>query len=207
MTAIKKLISVFAAVVTVAAVHAQQIQAPAANNAVEPSSPGLIGKRYVAAGFAYTDVKHSTTDAYTVATAVNVPTTSFLDLTASYGHGWVEGNGKNNVESLDLGATAYCQIANVKPFASASLGYIWPKYISSRFTYGFDAGAEIAVFEKTSVTVSGGYQDTFKKGNVGTWDGTVAVNYWATKDIVLGVTFSLIEKGDTLYGATVGYRF
>lgn len=204
MTAIKKLISVFAAVVTASAVYAQQ--APAAPAATQETS-GVLGKRVAALGFSYTNIRHSSVDAYAVGTNVNMPATANLDFSASFGHSWVEGNGKNNSENLSLSSVAYTSIAGVKPFASATLGYIWPKYVSSRFTWGGDVGVEIPVCCCTSVTVSGGYQDTFKKGNVGTWGSTVGVNNWITKEILAQASVSLFEKGNVGYQVSFGYRF
>ena len=208
MTLIKKLISALVAVVAVSAAVAQQIPAPT------QEGPGLIGKSVAALGFSYTDVRHTSNDAYAATISVNAPATSNLDISTSYTYDWQEAHASNDIHTLRTSAVLYYVQGNIKPFAKVTIGYMKPDYadnsaFGSRLIWGGDVGFETALCSKAALTVSGGYEDDFKshtdkmvgfKGNVGT-------NYWLTKDLVATAGISLLERGHVSFGLGLGMRF
>jgi hypothetical protein len=174
--------------------------------ATTPASSGLLGKRYVEAGFSFIDVNHTGTDVYGTGVNANLPITSNIDLGVSYDYGWVEGHSSFDSHLLDVAATTYFAQGAFKPFGSVSLGYNWVDGYN-RSVWGVAGGVEFEVNSKVSVTGSVGYDDDFKKGDNSSWNGAVSGHYWLTKDIAASATIALIEGGDVGYGVSVLWKF
>lgn len=169
---------------------------------------GLIGSRYVSAGFGWTDINHSSVEGMSTGLDVNLPLNANFDLSLDYSYAWLEG-AVDVGHTVDAGLTGYIARGQDKYFAEASLGYSW---IDGRFdddhaVWGVAAGIERSVSDKVSCTLSAGYDDDFGNHREGSWDGTVGATYSFTAKLVGQASVSLIEGGSIGYAAGVAYRF
>jgi hypothetical protein len=199
-----KLIAVIAASTISAVAFAQDTTVSTETTA----TAGLLGSRYVAAGFGWTDINHSRIDAMSTGLTLNVPVTANVDVSLGYAYSWAEG-------AIDLGhaagatVTGYLVRGQYKPFASASLGYDWsPNSIDKDHgIWGADAGVEYALSDKFAVTASTGYTDDFGQHRDSQWDATVGASYNFTAKFVGTASVSYIEGGSFGYNAGIAYRF
>lgn len=204
-----KLAGVCAALVAGSAVYAQQ--APAVETA---ASSGLLGKRYVEAGFAATDVNHTKRDVFGTGVAVNLPVASSLDVGFAYNYAWAEGNSDLNASTLAASVTEFVDVTGVsglKAFGTLALGYEWldtPWGDDEETFWGADLGVEYSFNSKLSATASVGYTDNFHgPSDDGVWNGTVTANYWLTEKLAANAALSLVEGGDVVYGVGVALKF
>ncbi|HLP02485.1 MAG TPA: hypothetical protein VK163_10720 [Opitutaceae bacterium] len=172
------------------------------------ATAGLLGSRYIAAGFGWTDINHSGVDAMSTGLTLNVPVTANVDVSLGYAYSWAEG-------AIDLGhaagatVTGYVVRGNLKPFASASLGYDWsPNSIDKDHgIWGADAGVEYALSDSFAVNASTGYTDDFGQHRDSQWDATVGASYNFTSKLVGTASVSYIEGGSFGYAAGIAFRF
>ncbi len=204
MNSLNKILSVFAIFAAVASAQAQQTPA------VGPQeSAGLLGKRSANLGFAYTDVKHSSTDAYLATTSVNLPVNANLDVTATYDYNWVESNGSSHASTFSVSATSYMTAGTVKPFATVGLGYNWPKNFaqSERLVYNTAVGIEIDACKAAALVFAVENKGDFKNSDNSIWSAKVGTNIWINKDVAALLSVSLLERGHLQYSLGVAYRF
>lgn len=182
--------------------------APVAQADVAADS-GLLGKRYVFAGFGYLDVNHSTTDGFGIATAVNVPVSANLDVGIAYNHEWVENNSDINANILTGHATYYVVEGQFRPFVRGEFGHAWTDAVMGGdvWVWRADVGTEYLVNDKLSLSASAGYSDSFESGDNHVWSGSVELSYWITPTIAIGGEFGLIEGGNHLYGVGAVFVF
>jgi hypothetical protein len=200
MTKTSKLLAVLAALTAGVSAFAQQ--APQAQ-----STSGLLGVRYAGASFGYIDVKSGPVDAFAAGAAVNLPVRANLDVGFGYSRGWVESFSEVNVDSLNANATFIHTADTFKTFTSLSLGYAWGPFEDEATIWGARAGAEFVLTPKSSLSVSAGYDDDFKKGDNGLWDGTARANYWVSDRAAVLGTFTWFEGGDVGYTVGTVFRF
>lgn len=200
-----KLVAVFAASLLSVAALAQSTTAE-----TETVTAGLLGNRYVAAGFGWTDINHSTVEAMDAGLTVNVPVLANVDLSLGYSYGWLEGD-IGLAHELNTAVTGYITRGQDKYFASAVLGYDWidndRNIGGDHAVWGAEAGVERAVNDKVSVTLSAGYADDFGQHRDSLWNGTIGATYNFTAKVVGAASVSLIEGGSIGYTAGVAYRF
>lgn len=203
MNSISKLAGVFAALAVTAFAQTEQVAA------TESESSGLIGKKYVAAGFNFIDVNASKTDAFSTGAFVNVPFNSVVDITSSFSHSWLEANSGANAQNFNVGAVSYLTEGAAKPFVSVGLGYTWTSDNSEGLRYNVGAGVEYQLTKQLSLTLSSTFADGFRRRTQTNeeFSGTVGANYWVTKEIVVGASLSWLEHGHVAYGLAAGYRF
>ena len=198
-----KLVAVIAASLLSVAAFAQS---PAVET--ETASAGLLGKRYVAAGFGWTDLKHSSVDSLAAGLSVNVPVKANLDLTASYGYSWLEGaTGIGHTASL--AATGYVARGEDKFFGSLSAGYAWVdnRFDSDHPVWGVEVGVERSLNDKFAATLSVGYNDDLGQRRESTWNVALGASYNVTSAIVATAEVAYVEFGSFGYMAGVAYRF
>jgi hypothetical protein len=198
-----KLVAVIAASLLSAAAFAQT-----ATVETETASAGLLGKRYLGVGFAWTDLNRSSVEGMGAALGVNVPVTANVDVSLSYGYAWLEGAqdlGHSGVASV----TGYAVQGANKPFATLSLGYDWANSIvdSDHGFWGVDVGVQRSLTEKISATFSVGYDDDFGQHRAGLWSTTIGADYALTSKLVASAAVSYIEYGSIGYSAGLAYRF
>ena len=196
-----KLVAVLAASLLSVAAFAQS-----ATVDTEASSAGLLGKRYVEAGFSWTDINHSSVEAMGTGLDVNVPVNANFDVSLGYGYAWLEGS-EGLGHSANAAVTGYITRDENKPFARLNVGYDWAKYDSDHGFWGAQVGIERAVNTKVSSTFSVGYGDDFGQHRVGAWDVALGGPYDITTKIVLSAEVAYIEGGSIGYSAGVAYRF
>ena len=109
MTTSMKLAGVCAAILAGSTVFAQQTPAPA----VETASSGLLGKRYVEAGFGVTDYNHFGLDLYSTGVGVNLPVASSLDVGLAYSYSWLESFSDFDAHTLAASVTEFVDISAV----------------------------------------------------------------------------------------------
>ena len=137
------------------------IIANAQTAAASETTQGSLGKRYAGVGFSVFAPNHSSDNMYGAATGVNVPVTSFLDISGGYSYSWYKADAldfytyKSDSHSFDSRFVLYKKFAGgLKPFLSAGVGYSW-------FSMEID-----------SIYISGGYKD---KDDYATWITTVGI--------------------------------
>jgi len=197
MTKSIKLLAVIAAVASSVTAFAQQAPAPSA---------GLLGQRYAQASFGYFDIKNSPVDAFAAGLGVNLPISASLDVGLSYAHGWIESF--SNIDSdVVIGDATFIHVSDTfKTFTTLSLGYDWNDF-QERTIWGARAGAEFRLTPRAALALSAGYDDDFKSGNNGLWDGTARANYWATDKVALIGSVTWIEGGDVGFSIGAALRF
>lgn len=198
-----KLVAVIAASLLTVAAFAQS---PAVET--ETASAGLLGKRYLGAGFAWTDIKDSSIEGLDAGLVVNVPVNANVDLTASYGYSWVEGViGVGHTASV--AATAYTTKGENKYYGSLSTGYAWVenRFDKDHMVWGAEVGIERAVNDKVATSFSVGYDDDFGQHRESYWNVAIGASYNVTSKIVATAEVALIEGGSVSYLSGVAYRF
>ena len=198
-----KLVAVFAASLISVAAFAQS-----ATVETETVTSGLIGKRYVSAGFAWTDINNSSVEGMGAGLNLNVPVHANFDLNLGYGYSWLE-------HAVGVGHTAnasligYMTRGALKPFASVSTGYEWieKRFDSDHGVWGAEAGFEYELTSKLACKVSVGYDDDFRNHGDGLWDATIGANYNFTDKLVGLAEVSYIEYGSVGYMAGLAVRF
>lgn len=207
MNTIKTLVGV---VVALAASVVAQAQTAPANPAVVENS-GLVGQRLVSLGLGYKDINNSRADSRLADLAVNLPVTSYLDVSVAYGYEWLEANSNVDSHVATVAATGYLTKGAFKPFATLGLGYVWPDSPvgrnNDRALYLARAGVEYQVCSKAAIALSGGVTDDFKNNDHASFDGAVTVNYWVTKQVAAIAKVSAIEGGNWSYSIGAGYKF
>ena len=173
---------------------------------VSSDSAGLIGKRRVDLGFTYVDLNKSSTDAFGTGVYANIPVCKNADIGVGYAYNWAEAHSDVDMHTLSTDVTTYFKQGAAKPFASLSLGYIWPDR-ADRFVWGARAGVEVALDQKAAVSASVGYDDDFKSGDNGSWDGAVGLSYWVNATTALTAKISWIEYGDMSYTVGCSIKF
>ena len=200
-----KLVAVFAASLLSAAALAQSTTVE-----TESATAGLLGKRYVAAGFGWTDINHSTVEGMDAGLGVNVPVFANVDLSVGYSYAWLEGD-IGLAHELNTAVTGYITRGQDKYFASAVLGYDWidsdRNIGGDHAVWGAEVGIERAVNDTVSVTVSAGYADDFGQHRDSLWKGTLGATYNFTAKVVGAASVSLLEGGSIGYNAGVAFRF
>jgi hypothetical protein len=174
----------------------------------QSASAGLIGKRYVDAGFGWIDIRHGSEDLFGAGLSVNVPVHANFDVSLDYSHSYIT-NWTNLSDYLGTSITGYVPRGDSKYFARVALGYSWAQSWASsdHAVWGTDVGIERAVNDKVSATFSVGYDDDFGQHRDGLWDVSVGGTYAFTSKIVGTAEISYIEYGDVGYSLGMAYRF
>jgi hypothetical protein len=167
---------------------------------------GLLGKRFAALGFVYSDIKKSSVDLFAGGAAVNLPINANIDVGLSATHAWVESRSDIDAQSLDASATYYFSQGVLKPFGTVTLGHSWFEN-DNAVTWGVSGGVEYAHDAKHSFDASVAYNDDFETGNNSQWSGTLGGNRWFTSAIAARFTVSLIEEGHVQYAIAGIFRF
>jgi hypothetical protein len=165
-----------------------------AQTAANTATTGLLGQRYGEVSFGVQDIKHLSTNVYSLGAAVNAPVVpAVLDVGAAYDYSWIRGGGVRGHSNTFGGyATAYTALAGVKPFLSGAVGWQW----SSARGFGDDdqglwalaAGVEIPAGPVT-LTPRISYADDFESSvnSSQEWTYAVEANYWVnTSTAVFG---------------------
>ena len=66
---------------------------------------------------------------------------------------------------------------------------------------------EYAAIPRLAYTVSAGYDDDFRSGDNGVWDGEVKAIYSFTEKFSATASFTFIEGGDRAYGLSAVFKF
>lgn len=198
-----KLVAVFAASLLSVAALAQSTVVE-----TETVTAGLLGKRYVAAGFGWTDLNHSTVESMGAALDLNVPVHTNFDLSLNYGYSWLEGATEIG-HVLNAAVTGYITRGENKPYLTLSTGYVWANrnFDRDHGVWGAEVGIERAVNDKISSTFSVGYDDDFRNHGEGLWDVSIGATYNFTDKLVGTAEVSYIEYGSIGYTAGVAFRF
>lgn len=148
---------------------------------------GLLGQRYTELSFGVDNVKHLSTDGYSVGASANNPIVpGQIDAGAGYSYSWIGGALKGHANTIGTYVTAYAPLSGVKPFVSAALGYQWT---SLKFGLGDDQaiwggaiGVEIPAGVVT-LTPRLSYADDFEgsRRSSQAWTASVEANYWFSK--------------------------
>ena len=204
-----KLVAVLAASCLSVAAFAQNVTTSVPTE-TESVTAGLLGKRYVAAGFGWTDINNSSVEMMTTGLTVNVPVHTNFDVALNYGYYWLEGN-VGLAHELSADVTGYITRGQDKYFATATLGY---DYFDNDRNLGGDhgiwaatAGVERALNDKLALIVSGTYADDFGQHRDSEWKATLGANYNFTSSLVGTAEVSYIEGGSLGYVAGLAYRF
>ena len=198
-----KLVAVFAASLLSVAALAQSTTVE-----TETVTAGLLGKRYVAAGFGWNDYNHTGTDGLGAGLDFNLPVHTNIDLSLNYGYSWLEGvTGVGHV--LNAAVTGYITRGENKPYLTLSTGYVWAerRFDSDHGVWGAEVGIERAVNDKISSTFSVGYDDDFRNHGEGLWDVAIGATYNITDKLVGTAEVSYIEYGTIGYSVGVAFRF
>ena len=198
-----KLVAVFAASLLSVAALAQSTTVE-----TETVTSGLLGKRYVAAGFGWSDINHSTVEGMGAALNLNVPVHTNFDVTLGYGYSWLEGV-VGVGHSAKAALTGYITRGAFKPFASVSTGYEWleNRFDSDHGVWGADVGVECELSRKFAIVASVGYDDDFRNHGEGLWDVTLGGTYNFTDKLVGTAAVAYIEYGTISYNVGVAFRF
>ncbi len=172
------------------------------------TTAGLLGVRYVEAGFGVIDLNGSDRGIYSAGVNVNIPVTANLDLSASYAHDWVENNDSiySNVAAVD--ATAYLTEGAFRPFATAGAGYVWEG--SGDDDYGIwniGAGVEYSLNATTAVTAGVNFSDTFEDEDDSGFAGSVRLSHWFTSAIAGTIGATWFEEGNFGYRVSAIFKF
>ena len=197
-----KLVAVFAASLITVAAFAQS-----ATVETETVTSGLLGKRYVSAGFGWSDLNNSSVEGMAAGLNLNVPVHTNFDLNLGYGYSWLEG-AVGVGHSANVALTGYITRGAFKPFASVSTGYVFEnRFDSDHGVWGTEAGVECELSSKLACKVSVGYDDDFRNHSEGLWDATVGATYNITDKLVGTAEVSYIEYGSIGYMAGLAVRF
>jgi hypothetical protein len=176
----KKITFALGALAAAGAIHAQTAAASGTAN-------GLLGQRYVEAGFGVQDIKHVSSNVYSLGAAVNVPfIPSLVDVGANYSYDWIKSAAfRGHANTFGGDVKVYTTLSGVKPFVSAGLGWQWSHAFGSSDDNGLwnaAVGVEIPVAGFT-VTPRIVYHDDFQGSRDSSQDWTyeVAGNYWITR--------------------------
>jgi hypothetical protein len=210
MNTIKTLISTVA-LLTASTLFAQNSNVAPWFDKKGDDGPGVIGKRYVDAGFGVQDPQEYSDVAETYGLSMNVPVTRNLDAGVSYSYstlnytpyGALPGQSLN-VKSNSLGAyaTFYNTIEKgIKPFLTANLGttassrvFMGTDHGTNYQWWGFSAGAEFPA-KYVSLIASLSYDDDFKRSEFSNqaWTVKTEVNTWITTRIGVYVGIAYID--------------
>jgi hypothetical protein len=198
-----KLVAVFAASLISVAAFAQS-----ATVETETVTSGLLGKRYVSTGFAWTDINNSSVEGMSAGLNLNVPVHTNFDLNLGYGYSWLEG-AVGLGHSANAALTGYITRGAFKPFASVSTGYQWTekRFDSDHGIWGAEVGVECELSSKLACDVSVGYDDDFRNHGEGLWDASVGATYNFTDKLVGMAKVSYVEYGSVGYMAGLAVRF
>lgn len=199
MNASKKLVIALAVLAASTSTFAQTV-APTA------TSSGLLGHRYLEVGAGYNDIRRSPINAIAGGAALNVPLNSSFDLGIDYAHGWLD-NGDNVADSVGFNVTSYyASSEQLKQFANVSLGYVWNEG-DNHSVWGARLGAEYTATRRFAYNASVGYDDDFRRGNNGLWDGEVKAIYAFTEKLSATASFTFIEGGNRVWGLSGVFKF
>ncbi len=176
----------------------------------ESATAGLLGKRYVGAGFGWTDINRSSVEAMGTGLELNLPVHPNFDIGVNYGYSWLEG-AEEIGHTLGASVTGYLTRAENKPYARLSLGQFWGNddwYNDSDFgIWSAEVGVERAVTDKLSLTFGVSYADNFEKGDNGSWSTALGGTYNLTDSLVATAEVAWIEYGSVGYTAGLAFRF
>ncbi|HQF38108.1 MAG TPA: hypothetical protein PK322_03225, partial [Opitutaceae bacterium] len=174
----------------------------------ETVTAGLLGKRYVAAGFGWTDIHNSSVEGMGAGLSLNVPVHTNFDVSLGYGYSWLEGV-IGVAHTAGTTVTGYITRGQDKYFASAGIGYAWCENLWDKDHGIWDAsvGVERAVTDKLSLTTSVSYGDDFGQHRDSQWDVSLGATYNFTAKLVGTAEVSYIERGSIGYYTGVAYRF
>lgn len=148
------------------------------------SGTGLLGQRFTELSLGAENIDHVSNHGYSVGARANNPLIpGVLDAGALYSYSWIRGAFKGHANTIGAYATAYAPLGQVRPFATAALGYQWT---SARFGAGEDEaiwggaiGVEIPAGAVT-LTPRLSYADDFDSDSRG-WTTSVEANYWYSR--------------------------
>jgi hypothetical protein len=226
MNTIKNLISTVALLAASTLFAQNSNVAPWFNKASE-DGPGVIGKRYVDAGFGLQDPQEYSDVAEAYGLAVNVPLNRNLDVGLSYSYstlnytpqGALPGEAIDaNSHSIGTYATVYNTIEKgIKPFLSVNLGtsassrdFMGGDHGTNYQWWGLSAGAEFPS-KWVSVIASLSYDDDFKRSEFSnqSWTVKTEVNTWITTKIAGYVGFAYTDPAHNYVNSwtyTIGAR-
>ena len=198
-----KLVAVFAASLLSVAALAQSTTVE-----TETVTSGLLGKRYIGAGFGWTDVNHSDVEALGAGLSLHVPVHTNFDCSLGYRYSWLEGV-VGVGHSANAAVTGYITRGAFKPFASVSTGYKWNenRFDSDHGVWGAEVGVECELSRKLACEVSVGYDDDFRNHGEGQWDASVGAIYNFTDKLVGMAEVTYREYGSVGYMGGVAFRF
>ncbi|PTY07779.1 hypothetical protein DB347_06020 [Opitutaceae bacterium EW11] len=204
MNTITKIVGVLAAAVAASSVFAQT----APENPASEGSSGVLGYRYVEAGFGLVDIRGTSHDQEATGLTVNLPVVANIDVALDYSYNWIKGHGAAHSNTLDVSGIYYLDAGKgLKPFGGVTVGRYWAPH-DARYTWATFAGLEYQVTTALSVSGSVGYNSDFKRGNdADYWDGTVTGRYFFTRQIGAFLSASLFEGGDRGLAGGVTYKF
>lgn len=199
----KKVLIAGISLVATALLGAAASAAEDAGAAEAGATAGLLGKRWVAAEFAYVDYDDTGSDLRGVDLVLNVPLTTQVDLGLTVGYG--------DLEDLDVlsgmgGATWHWSVENFKPFVGAGIGYVDVEDVDGRWVWQIGGGVEIPLGERFSAAPFIRYSDDFEGGEGG-WDFGVQGEAVIASDWSLTATVSVSDESDWSLGAGAVFRF
>lgn len=177
------------------------------------TSSGLLGQRYVEAGFGVTDLRGVSDNLFDLGVAVNLPVASSVDVGAFYNYSWFDGPFSAHSNQVGVGGTYYVPLSGIKPFASVGVGYSWDRSGGFRDNRGFWAaaiGAEIPVGAVT-FTPHISYTDDFEGGNADGYSYGVEASTWISARTGVYLSVGRIEGPGSsdawTYGLGVRFKF
>jgi opacity protein-like surface antigen len=202
--------------ISVGVLSASSVLCPIIANAqtatASETSQGSLGKRYANLGFGIADPAHTSDNVYGTAVGVNVPVTSFLDISGGYSYSRFKTDEpqyytyKSDSHILNSEFVFYRKFAGgLKPFLSAGVGYSWLsskieghsdfpgnyKFKDDLATWGTSVGIEIP-FRWVALTPAIGYSGNFESSSNQTWSYGLRVSSWITRKVGVyaGVAYS-----------------
>jgi hypothetical protein len=198
MNLVKKSVIALAALIIVGASHAQQ---PASGG----TASGRLGQRYAGASIGVADFKDTAEEFIDTSIGVNLPITKSVDLDFGYDYQWLDNSPIDlTAHSVDAGATVYTSWHGVKPFASASLAYLWSKASYAGVSlkdndgfYGVSVGFEAPV-GAIVLTPAIGYSDSFDNSGDPTYSYGVDIHHWFTSKFGARAAVSYSDYGSSV---------
>lgn len=169
------------------------------------TTPNLLGKHYVETQFSYID--YSGSSDFALGTAFNQPLNASFDAGAAFTHTQEEGDDSHNYQVFGVNLTGHHDFGKTRAFARATLNYEWWS-VKNLWWYQADVGFERALRDRVLVTAYVSYLDFFTSTFIdSSFSATAKLTWWATPEIGLSPSVSVIERGAVAYRLGVAYVF
>lgn len=175
------------------------------DNTAATTTPNLIGKRHVETQFSYIDYSGSAD--FALGTAFNQPLNASFDAGAAFTHTQEEGNDSHNYQVFGLNLTTHHDFGKTRAFARGTINYEWWS-VKNLWWYQADVGFARALCDRVLFTAYATWLDFLSSTFIdSSFSATAKLTYWATPEIGLSPSVSVIERGAVAYRLGVAYVF